>query len=76
MHLKIHSGTLTLPRCQTNSTYPCAAPRLRDNGIMEEVWGSGPLGLLLEESSKLIKVTGTIKQGAGTAVNDRLRARS
>lgn len=63
-----------LLRCQANSTSPCAALRPRDNGIMEEVWGSGPLGLLLEESSKLIKVTGTIKQGAGMAVNDRLRA--
>lgn len=73
-YVKIHSCIWTLPSCQAKSTPPCTAPRPRDNGIMEEAWGSQ--GLLLEESSKLIKVVGTIKLGAGTAVNDCLWASS
>lgn len=41
---------------------------------MEEAWGSEPLRLLLEESSELIKIPGTIKQGTGMAVTELILA--
>lgn len=60
----------TLLSCHKNSASPCVALRPWDNSIMGKTRGSGPLGLLLKECSKRVKVPGTIKQGA--AVTDSL----